>query len=77
MSMYTPFDFKGISDKTVYIKAVNVADLPEDVRASADGLDQIYAVHDADGQQLASADLGAVILGLAIAGAIAFAVSQS
>ena len=53
MSMYTPFDFKGISDKTVYIKAVNVADLPEDVRASADGLDQIYAVHDADGQQLA------------------------
>lgn len=55
--MDTPFDFKGFSDegrRIVYVKTVDVADLPEDVRASiAAGRDHLYAVHDADGQQLA------------------------
>jgi len=51
--MNTPYDFTGTGEKIVYVKAVAVADLPDEVRASAEGLDQLYAVHDADGQQLA------------------------
>ena len=41
------------SDRTVYVKTVMVDELPKEVRDQAHGLDQIYAVHDADGQQLA------------------------
>ena len=37
----------------VYVKTVDVADLPEEVQAEAGGLDHLYAVHDAEGQQLA------------------------
>lgn len=51
--MNTPYDFKSLGEKVVYVKAVQVADLPDEVQASADGLEQLYAVHDADGQQLA------------------------
>ena len=40
-------------DRTVYVKTVMVTDLPREVRDQAVGLDQIYAVHDAAGQQLA------------------------
>ena len=40
-------------DRTVYVKSIAVADLPREVREQAEGLDQIYAVHDAEGQQLA------------------------
>lgn len=40
-------------DRTVYVKTVLVNDLPRAVRDQAVGLDQIYAVHDAKGQQLA------------------------
>ena len=40
-------------DRTVYVKTVLVNDLPREVRDQAEGLDQIYAVHDAEGQQLA------------------------
>jgi len=32
---------------------VDVADLPEDVRAGAGDLQQLYAVHDSNGEQLA------------------------
>lgn len=41
------------NDRTVYVKTVLVNDLPREVRDQAQGLDQIYAVHDAQGQQLA------------------------
>ncbi len=51
--MNTPIDFPTAGEKVVYVKAVQVADLPDEIQASADGLDQLYAVHDADGQQLA------------------------
>ncbi|MFY9212229.1 MAG: DUF1150 family protein [Aestuariivita sp.] len=51
--MNTPYDFKDLGEKIVYVKAVQVADLPQEVQDSADGLVQLYAVHDADGQQLA------------------------
>lgn len=51
--MLTPFDFKDAGSRTVYVKAVAVADLPKDVQASAGGREQLYAVHDAAGEQLA------------------------
>jgi len=41
------------ADRTVYVKTVLVNDLPREVRDQAEGLEQIYAVHDAEGQQLA------------------------
>ncbi|MCY4305997.1 MAG: DUF1150 family protein [Aestuariivita sp.] len=39
--------------RVVYVKAVPINELPEDVKLNADGKDQVYAVHDAQGQQLA------------------------
>ena len=51
--MNTPFDFNDEGRRIVYVKAVDVADLPEEVRAGAGGREHIYAVHDASGQQLA------------------------
>ena len=39
--------------RIVYVKAVSVADLPDEIQAEADGRDLLYAVHDAEGQQLA------------------------
>ncbi|NNK15534.1 MAG: DUF1150 family protein [Sulfitobacter sp.] len=40
-------------DRTVYVKTIAVTDLPQEVRDQAEGLEQLYAVHDAQGQQLA------------------------
>jgi hypothetical protein len=40
-------------DRTVYVKTIAVSDLPREVRDQAEGLEQLYAVHDAEGQQLA------------------------
>lgn len=47
------FTFPELDTRIVYVKAVDVSDLPEDVREEAGELEQIYAVHDAEGQQLA------------------------
>ncbi|MFC6583221.1 DUF1150 family protein [Sulfitobacter aestuariivivens] len=41
------------ADRTVYVKTIDVIDLPREVREQAEGLEQIYAVHDSAGQQLA------------------------
>ena len=41
------------TDRTVYVKTIDVIDLPREVREQAEGLEQLYAVHDAAGQQLA------------------------
>lgn len=41
------------TDRTVYVKSIAVSDLPREVREQAEGLDQIYAVHDSEGQQIA------------------------
>ena len=52
--MNTPF--QGLpqgADRIVYVREVEVADLPEDVREQAGGLDVIWSVHGADGRQLA------------------------
>ncbi|MDA8586143.1 DUF1150 domain-containing protein [Rhodobacteraceae bacterium] len=52
--MDTPFDFKGIQqDRLVYIRPVNVSDLPKMMRAQAQGQTRIYAVHSSDGERLA------------------------
>ena len=51
--MHTPFDFKDEGSRIVYVKAVDVADLPEEVRLQAGDREHLYAVHDAQGQQLA------------------------
>ncbi|ARE40273.1 hypothetical protein RGUI_2132 [Rhodovulum sp. P5] len=40
-------------DRIVYVRPVKVADLPEDVRGQAKGLDEVYALHDARGERLA------------------------
>lgn len=52
--MNTTFDF-GTEDaeRIVYVRPVAVAELPADVREQAMGMQEIYAVHDADGQRLA------------------------
>ena len=52
--MHTPYDFDdNDQDRIVYIRAVNVAELPDEVKAQAEGRDQVYAVHNADGERLA------------------------
>ncbi|KIC41510.1 hypothetical protein RA27_09680 [Ruegeria sp. ANG-R] len=51
--MNTPIEINAEGTRIVYVKAVDVADLPKDVREQAGDLDQLYAVHDSDGQQLA------------------------
>ncbi len=39
--------------RIVYVRPVAVADLPEEIRLQADGLDRLYAVHRPDGERLA------------------------
>ncbi|MEX0307096.1 MAG: DUF1150 family protein [Ruegeria sp.] len=51
--MNTPIEINAEGNRIVYVKAVDVADLPKDVREQAGDLNQLYAVHDSDGQQLA------------------------
>ncbi len=51
--MDTKFDFADAGARVVYVKAVAVAELPADVQAAAGGRDELFAVHDSEGQQLA------------------------
>lgn len=52
--MHTPYDFKDLTDeRLVYVRPVDVADLPDEVQQQADGSTHIYAVHSADGERLA------------------------
>jgi hypothetical protein len=54
--MNTPYEFASNAvdeNRIVYVRPVAVADLPEDVREQAPGMDQIFAVHSADGERLA------------------------
>ena len=39
--------------RIVYVRPVVVADLPEEIRNQAEGLDRLYAVHRPDGERLA------------------------
>ncbi len=51
--MQTPYDFGATTERMVYVKPIAVKDLPREVREQAEGHDQLFAVHDEDGQQLA------------------------
>ena len=51
--MQEPFETAETENRIVYVKTVDVTDLPSEVQGKVDGLDQLYAVHDSDGQQLA------------------------
>ncbi len=52
--MQTKFDFKSLDDgRTVYVRRVATADLPLDVQEQAEGVEQLYAVHNADGERIA------------------------
>jgi len=43
----------GGADRIVYVRPVAVADLPQELRAQAEGIDNLYAVHSANGDCLA------------------------
>jgi hypothetical protein len=48
--------FNGLPDQTeglVYIRTVQVADLPDEVREQVEGLEQLFSVHRANGERLA------------------------
>jgi len=52
--MDTRYDFGPEADeRIVYVRPIAVADLPEDIRAQAEGLETLYAVHDENGERLA------------------------
>ena len=51
--MDTKFNFADLGDRVVYVKSVDVAGLPDDVREAAGDREQLFAVHDSEGQQLA------------------------
>lgn len=52
--MDNTFDFGTTAEnRIVYVRKVNVDELPEDMREQADGADVLYAVHDTDGERLA------------------------
>lgn len=49
-------EFDGLpaaDDRIVYVRPVNVADLPKEVQDAAEGAEQLFAVHNADGERLA------------------------
>lgn len=52
--MNTPFDaLPQGGTRIVYVRPIAVADLPEGLRAGADGIEVIYSIHATDGQRLA------------------------
>ncbi|WP_298260719.1 DUF1150 family protein [uncultured Litoreibacter sp.] len=53
--MDTPVDLKtlGGDARIAYVRAVDATELPEDLRQELGGIDQLYAVHGADGERLA------------------------
>ena len=51
--MNTKFEFPESAQALVYVKEVAIDELPSEVRAEAGDVDHLYAVHNADGEQLA------------------------
>ncbi|WP_299593680.1 DUF1150 family protein [uncultured Tateyamaria sp.] len=51
--MQAEFENVTGAQRVVYVKAVDVAALPEEVQESAEGRSHLYAVHDDSGEQLA------------------------
>lgn len=42
-----------LGKRLVYVRPVAVADLPDEIRREAAGIETLYAVHDTDGERLA------------------------
>ena len=55
--MNTKYNFENhgaqLDDRVVYVKSVDVASLPDEVREAAGDREQLFSVHDSEGQQLA------------------------
>ena len=52
--MNTPFDFNDEEgNRIVYVRPVQVSELPEDLQDQAEGRDKVYALHNAAGERLA------------------------
>ncbi len=52
--MDTKFDFGADADRQmVYVRAVNVSELPAEMQRQVIGHDTLYAVHAVDGERLA------------------------
>ena len=50
-SNYDPTD--AVEGKIVYVRSVDVSELPKEAQEHMDGVKQIYAVHSQDGERLA------------------------
>lgn len=51
--MNNAYDLERMQRDIVYVKPVSVADLPEDMKDEVGDLQVLFAVHNADGEQLA------------------------
>lgn len=51
--MDTKIELSQFGENLVYIKSVDVAELPDDIRHQAGDQTEIYSVHNAEGEQLA------------------------
>jgi hypothetical protein len=51
--MNTKIDLATMGDGIVYVKPIMARDLPEDVREKVGDLEEVFAVHNAKGEQLA------------------------
>ncbi len=51
--MHTKIDLEGLGQNIVYLKPVATADLPDDVRKEAGGIETVFAVHNGEGAQVA------------------------
>ncbi|WP_375255478.1 DUF1150 family protein [Yoonia sp.] len=51
--MDTKFDFAALEQNIVYVKPILVTELPDEVRKQVGDMSEVYAVHNAAGEQLA------------------------
>lgn len=51
--MQSEMDLKPGARPIVYVRPVAVSELPEEVQHEAEGIDTIFAVHNAEGERLA------------------------
>ncbi len=51
--MHRKFDLSEMGTNIVYLKPMNTADLPDELREQAGDIKQIFAVHNGEGEQVA------------------------
>ncbi len=64
--MNTPYNLNADVGRMVYVKSISVDALPKEVQDQAEGLKELFAVHDAEGQQLALVANRKMALALAV-----------